>query len=143
MSDSALKGRSRRIRQRTWTEIFYAARFAVVGAVATLVHLAVVWLLIERAEFPPLSANSLAFLSAFGLSFAGNYYWTFGQPGSPKAAMQRFFLVASGAFGVNTLALAALISTDWLAPSTAALFAAFLIPAGTFVASRFWAFRTV
>jgi putative flippase GtrA len=143
MRKAALKVEAHRTLQRAWREFLYAARFGIVGTVATLVHLAVVWMLIERAELPPLAANSLAFLSAFGISFAGNYYWTFGRAGPRKAAMQRFFLVSSSAFAVNTLALAALISTGWLAPSTAAVCAAFLIPAATFVASRWWAFRPV
>ena len=134
-------GASRRLRHRALRELLYTGRFAIVGAAATLLHLTVVWVLIERAGLPALSANAIAFVSAFGLSFAGNYYWTFGQPGSPQAAIKRFFLVSSSAFAVNTLALAALISTNWLPPSTAAFLAAFLIPVATFLASRLWAFR--
>jgi putative flippase GtrA len=90
---------------------------------------------------PPLSANALAFLSAFGLSFAGNYYWTFGRPGSASAAIKRFFLVSSCAFALNTLVLAALIAIDLLPQSIAAILAALVIPALTFLASRFWVFR--
>ena len=132
-------GASRRLRHRALRELIYTARFAIVGAAATLLHLTVVWVLIERAGLPALSANAIAFLSAFGLSFAGNYYWTFGQPGSPTTAIQRFFLVSSSAFALNTLVLAALISTHWLAPSSAAVLAACLIPVATFLASRLWA----
>lgn len=141
MRDPAGPERTRRIGHPAWREVIYAARFAIVGAAATLLHLTVVWLLIERAALPALSANVVAFVSAFGLSFAGNYYWTFGQPCSPQAAIKRFFVVSSSALAVNTLALAALISTNWLPASTAAVLAAFIIPVGTFLASRLWAFR--
>lgn len=141
MRNAALKDKPLQDHSRMWREFLYATRFAIVGAVATLVHLTVVWLLIERTAIPALAANTLAFLGAFIFSFAGNYYWTFGRPGSPKAAIQRFFLVSSSAFAVNTITLAALISANFFEPSTAAVFAALLIPAATFLASRLWAFR--
>jgi putative flippase GtrA len=122
-------------------ELLYTARFAVVGAAATMLHLAVVWLLIKHTVLPPLSANFLAFISAFGVSFTGNYYWTFRRPGSPTVAIQRFFLVSISAFALNTLALVELIATNLLTPSTAAVLAAFVIPAVTFLSSRLWAFK--
>jgi putative flippase GtrA len=129
------------MRHRALRELLYTARFTIVGTVATLLHLAVVWLLIEWLQLPPLSANSLAFFAAFAVSFIGHYYWTFRRTNSPQAAIQRFFLVSITAFSVNTVVLAALISAGLFAPSTAAVFVAFIMPAATFLGSRLWAFR--
>jgi putative flippase GtrA len=122
--------------------VFLAGRFAVVGAAATLVHMLVVWLLIEQASLPPLLANLLAFLTAFAVSFSGHYLWTFGAPGNPVRAMRRLFVISGSAFAVNTVLLAALLRAGWLTPSAAAVIAAGVVPAITFVASRVWGFRT-
>jgi putative flippase GtrA len=136
-----LKDQLRRRKRRAWREFLYAARFLAVGGIATLTHLTVALSLIHLLIMHPMVANTLAFLTAFGLSFAGNYYWTFGEPGNLRATMHRFLLVSSSAFAVNTILLAALISTGWLTPLDATLLAALVIPALTFTASRWWAFR--
>ena len=141
MNGAAEEDDGRCLRHRAWREVLYAARFALVGAAATLLHLTAAWVLIECWDAPPLTANALAFLAAFGVSFSGNYYWTFGRPGSRMAAMQRFFLVSSSAFAFNSIALTALLMTDWLPASSAAVLAALVIPVATFLASRLWAFR--
>jgi putative flippase GtrA len=122
-------------------ELLLASRFGLVGITATGVHMLVVLLLIETTSLPVLAANLFAFLTAFGVSFAGNYVWTFGSPGSPKTAMRRFLLVSVTAFAANTALLALLTKVSAVGPAPAAIGAAILIPVMTFVGSRTWAFR--
>ena len=45
--------------------------FALVGLLATIVHISVFAGLFELLRIPPLIANSAAFLLAFSVSFAG------------------------------------------------------------------------
>jgi len=127
--------------QKLFREFVFACRFGLVGVAATAVHMLAVWLLIDGASVPLLLANLIAFLMAFGISFSGNYFWTFGSPGRPKSAMRRFFLIASGAFSINTVLLALLAKNQWLAPALAAVLAATVIPAFTYIASRVWGFK--
>jgi putative flippase GtrA len=122
-------------------EFLFVSRFGLVGLAATAVHMLIVWLLIEMITVPILVANLIAFLTAFGVSFTGNYVWTFASPGSPKSAMCRFFLISSGAFAANTVILALLARSEWLTPALAALCAAVVIPLITYVASRLWGFK--
>lgn len=122
-------------------EIITAARFGLVGLLATAVHIAIVWLLLTLTSVAPMLANTLAFLTAFCISFTGNYLWTFRSPGSPRRAIFRFFVIAVSAFVVNTLILAFLVPKGWFLPVTSAILSASLVPAITFLASRLWCFE--
>jgi putative flippase GtrA len=128
-------------RARLWHELVVAARFGMVGITATAVHILMVWLFLSETALPPLIANMFAFLTAFGISYTGNYLWTFGSPGNPGKAMRRFFLISVSAFALNTLLLAILLRAGWLSPTVAAIVSAAIVPAITFVASRLWGFQ--
>lgn len=136
-SDSTLAKRH----GRTLTELVIAARFAAVGVTATTLHIGVVWTLITYSELHELIANLIAFICAFGLSFSGNYIWTFSAPGSPGRAMRRFFLISMIAFLANNTLLLALLASSWLSPSRAAVASAAIVPGISFIASRLWGFR--
>lgn len=126
---------------KIYREIFLAVRFGFVGTIATVIHMLVVWILIERSSTPILTANLVAFLTAFSFSFAGNYYWTFRRPGQYGRIIRRFFLISACAFAANTVLLATLLDAGVLSPLTTALCAAMIIPVITFLASRFWGFN--
>ena len=123
-----------------WRELVIAARFGLVGIVATAVHIAVVWLLLRETGIAPILANTLAFSVAFGISFAGNYLWTFRSPGNPRRAMFRLFVIAATAFAANTLILTLLLDKGWFLPAVSAVFSASVVPVISFLASRFWGF---
>lgn len=97
-------------------ELRIAIRFGLVGIVATAVHILVVWALLRQTEITPILANTLAFLTAFGISFTGNYFWTFPSPGSQGQAIRRFFLISVSAFVMNTLLLTFLVRGGWFPP---------------------------
>lgn len=124
-----------------WHELFVAARFSCVGAVATAVHITVVWALLILCSITPILANSYAFLIAFGVSFLGNYIWTFRSPGSPHRVIVRFFLIAVTAFATNTLILAFLVNKGWFSPFFSAALSASIVPVISFAVSRFWCFK--
>ena len=123
-------------------ELLTAARFGLVGLGATATHILIVWLLLARTSLPPVAANTLAFLSAFGISFVGNYLWTFHAPGNPGRAIRRFFLIALGAFMINTLLLVFLVRGGWFTPAMSAVISAAFVPLISFMLSRFWGFQS-
>ena len=130
------------MRKRLWREMVIAARFGLVGMVSTTIHILVVWLLLVSTVFSPIVANTFAFLTAFGVSFVGNYRWTFGSPGNVGRAIKRFLLISVSAFLMNTLLLAILLRGEWFSPIVAAIFSAAVVPFMTFVTSRFWGFQS-
>ena len=117
-------------------------QFVLVGGTAAATHLAVVGLLVALLGMPPLAANVLAFLVAFVVSYNGHALFTFSAArarGWPVVA--RFFAVACLSFVANELLY--YIALNWLHWhyfwSLAAVLV--LVAIGTFVMSKFWAFK--
>lgn len=123
-----------------WREALIAARFGFVGIIATAVHIMTVWILLEETAIAPVTANTLAFLMAFAISFAGNYLWTFRSPGNPRRAVFRFFVIAACTFAVNTLLLSILVHQGWFSSVVSAICSAAVVPVISFIASRLWVF---
>lgn len=117
-------------------------QFIVVGGAAASTHLLTVALWVALAQVPPLLANVLAFFTSFGVSYCGHAWLTFAdaQARHWRAAL-RYFLVASVSFAGNELLYA--LALRWLPwHYLASLLAVLLLVAvGTFVFSKFWAFR--
>lgn len=142
MSYSPAEPTSRnKTRSRVLAELFLAIRFGLVGILATTIHITVVWTLLSTTLLQVLVANTIAFASAFGVSFAGNYLWTFGSPCSPRRAMLRFLTISASAFLLNTFLLGTILEFGWFDPTSAAISSAAVIPVITFLASRFWGFK--
>lgn len=118
-----------------------ALRFGLVGALATLVHMAIGTILVQSG-WPPLVANAFAFATAFVVSFAGHLGFSFAdQEPDPVAALWRFGLVALAGFLCNEAILAVLLGAR-LIPDAAALCASTACAALlTFGLAKAWAFR--
>ncbi len=119
-----------------------ALRFILVGGAAAATHLAAVGVLVALWGLAPLLANVLAFLLAFGVSYHGHALLTFAdaQAHGWRSAL-RFFAVACGSFAINEgLYTIALHQLHWhYFWSQAAILV--LVAVGTFVVSKFWAFK--
>lgn len=118
-----------------------AAWFLAVGGTATLVHWAVVVLLVEYTAARPLTSNVIGWVAAVSVSFVGHHRLSFRGHGAPVAAAAgRFLLVSAAGFAVNQAAYAVLLSFS--SASYALLLGAVLavVAAATYIASRWWVF---
>ena len=117
-------------------------QFALVGGAAAVTHLAVVWLVVAATGLAPLAANVVAFLVAFVVSYNGHALLTFSAAQVHGwSAMARFFAVACLSFVVNELLYAAALRwLPWHYVLSLALVLV-LVAVGTFVLSKFWAFK--
>jgi putative flippase GtrA len=129
------------VKELSLVELFIMGRFTLVGILATILHISIAWLLITLAGLYPITANFMAFLCAFMLSFSGHYYWTFYSRVNRAQALRRFFVISGTAILVNNIALMGLLKADFITPVLATICAAFLIPIFTYVLSRLWVFR--
>jgi len=115
--------------------------FAVVGALATLTHVACALAARELAGLTPLQANLVGYLAAVGVSYLGNARLTFRRRALHGPQFVRFA-------AVSLLGLALTQGLTWLLverlgwPFWAGLaVVAVAVPALSFVLSRAWAFR--
>jgi len=122
-------------------EVLTMSRFAIVGIVATCVHISIVWVLIEKFGVETLLANLFAFLTAFVVSFTGQHLWTFSSNRNWRSALSRFFPVSFSGFILNNIVLITLLDLGLMSDSQAAMLSACIIPVVTYLAGRFWAFK--
>lgn len=117
-------------------------QFVGVGGAAAATHLAVVFLLVQGLGMAPLVANVLAFLVAFVVSYNGHAWFTFSHHGARGwSVVAKYFAVASLSFVVNELLY--WVALHWLHWHYfwSLLGVLVLVAVGTFVLSKFWAFR--
>ncbi len=77
------------------------AKFIAVGGGATGVHVLAALTLNGIGQVSPLRANFLAFLVASAVSYAGNWFWTFGKASHHRFSVPRFAALSLMCFGVN------------------------------------------
>ncbi|WP_110655652.1 GtrA family protein [Salinicola halimionae] len=126
------------MKRRLKREAKTAARFGLVGGVATAAHLSVAAIL--SASWPGLSefvVNLCGFLVAFQISLVGHRRLTFRRRGRAR----RFFTLALLGFALNNGVLAALLASTDIAGFWAIGIATLTVPLITYVGSRLWAFR--
>lgn len=117
-------------------------QFGLVGGSAAATHLLVVGVVVLLTGMPPLWANVIGFLVAFVVSYNGHAALTFSAAQARGwATVARFFVVACASFVANELLYAlALHWLPWNYLWSLALVLV-LVAVGTFVFSKFWAFK--
>ena len=116
------------------------ARFGVVGVAATVIHVLLALFLHGVLEAPPLLANLGGFCGAWLVSYLGNHRWTFRAATRHGWSVPRHVVVAVLGLGVNQ-AIVSVMTEFFLLPfATALAVVVFVVPAVSFVLSRWWAF---
>jgi putative flippase GtrA len=117
--------------------------YGLVGLAATLVHISAALTLFSLGHLPLLWANFLAFLTAFGVSYWGNWKWTFTGSARHSDALPKFFCLSLVGFLLNQ-ALIYVTAIRWQWSFTVSIISvAFTLLAVGFVVSRYWAYVPV
>ena len=115
--------------------------FAVVGAAATLTHVAAATTAREFGHLPPLQATLVGYLTAVGVSYLGNARLTFRRRALHGPQFLRFVVVSLLGLGVSLSLTWLLVQRIGWAFVAAQCVVAVAVPALSFVLSRAWAFR--
>ncbi len=116
-------------------------KFASIGVLATLTHIAVAALMHWVLGAGPQGANLAGFLIASAVTYFGNQRWTFGGGARHGQALRRFPVMAAASLGCSS-------GVTWLATeqfgwgyASALLLVAVTVPAVTFAIAKLWVFR--
>lgn len=116
--------------------------FTLVGAAAAGVHYLAAVLMEGVLALEPATANLLAFMLAFPVSYFGHQKLSFTGNGSQhRQALPRFLLVACGSFAANQLLLLSLLHYTPLPFWLALGLVMGIVAVSTYVLSRHWAFK--
>jgi putative flippase GtrA len=122
--------------------LFQLVRFGIVGSIAAAVHFSTVVCLVELKLMPPLTANIIAFLMGFQVSYWGHRRWTFkGTTVYHHVAMMRLFIVAATNLVANQTLFYFFFKVIQLPYMLALLLVLSILPVMTFILGKFWVFK--
>lgn len=124
-----------------WGIARQGASFALIGAVATGVHVLVALSAHALAGAGPLLANLAGYGCAVGVSYLGNARFTFGRPTLHGAQFTRFLAISLAGLAANQAITFALVDRLGLPFWAGLAVVVTVVPAASFVAARLWAFR--
>lgn len=115
------------------------SRFAIVGAVATLVHVFVALAVSSHFAFAPLVANLAGFCVAVAVSFWGHLRVTFRVAEPQRQHLYRFVVLSLASLAASSLITVVII---YLGGSmiVAMCLVTLIVPGVSFFAARLWAF---
>jgi putative flippase GtrA len=120
--------------------LLQALRFLAVGGGATIVHVGTALFFNAVVGLSPLTANFCGFLLGWSVSYLGHWRWTFSAASAHRSAVPRFFIVSIVLVALNqAIVYAVTVRLGWPFWTALAIVVA-VIPAGSFLASRLWAF---
>ncbi len=115
---------------------FELIRFVIVGGLATVVDLVMTTVLVFTTSFHENLITSIAFITAFWVSFFGHRYFTFKAKGSPVA----FFALALSTLAIRNLIVYLLVLAN-IRGFTALIIAMAVVTVITYVVAKFKIFK--
>ena len=115
-------------------------RYGMVGITATLIHVLVVFLLVEQGGVAPVLATIPAFLVALGVSYLMNHRWTFLARGGHDHHFPRYAVVAGLGLGLNVLIMALAVNVLGVPYAWGLAVVIMVVPVSGFLLQRHWSF---
>ncbi len=116
-------------------------RYAMVGAVGTLAHYAVLVVLVERGRVSPPVATAIGFTMGALVNYFLNVRFTFQSTRPHREAMPRFFAAAAAGMAANTGIVALGVNVFRLHYIVPQVVATAVVVFGTFCVNRAWTFQ--
>ncbi len=118
-------------------------KFIVVGSLAAFVHLGILRLVVGSIGFTPLTGNTIAFATAFVVSYTGQSLWTFNHKQHQHRGTILRFLITQlfCSFALNQGLYALILKVTNLHYLIASFIVLVTVPLVTFTLSKYWAFK--
>jgi putative flippase GtrA len=115
-------------------------RFASVGLVATVVHVAIVFFLVEWMDVDPVLSSLPAFFTAVSAAFFLNRNWTFSSTQSKNDQFRRYLIVALGGMLLNLVIMYVTVHIAHGPYFVGISLVVAIVPIVSFVLQRKWTF---
>lgn len=115
-------------------------RYGIAGITATLVHVSIVFLLVEQGGLAPALATIPAFLVALAVSYLMNHRWTFSAKGGHRQHFPRYAMVAGVGLGLNILIMGLAVDVLGVPYAWGLVVVVMVIPVAGFLLQRHWSF---
>lgn len=115
--------------------------FALVGALGTTVHYAVLFFLVEWQSQSPVFASGCGAIAGLLVNYIFNFKFTFNSKLPHHQAFPKFTAIAAVGFGFNLILMQVL--TSWMYYFYAQVLTTLLVLAWNFIANSLWTFQTV
>jgi len=115
-------------------------RFGTIGVAATLTHLISALVLNEILGVSVIWSNFTAFLIAWPVSYMGNFFWTFETGANHQKSMPRFGITSLTGLFVSQLIVWFVTGVMGQSLRIALVPALIIVPALSFIMSRYWVF---
>lgn len=99
-------------------------KFSAVGSIATIIHFAVVWVLIRYHDWEPISSNLVAYAIAMTISLLGNYSWVYRMKTPFRYVIQKYLTISLGTLLTSTFFITLLKDTENLSNESSTLLSA-------------------
>lgn len=119
--------------------IFSAARFGLVGILATAIYLIIAVILPEYSISPTLAA-AIASIVSVGFSYLGHHSFTFSKSGLHEFYLPRFLIVSTLLSAVATATTFIMTNFFGLSANNAAVVVAIFYPIFSFALNNLWVF---
>lgn len=116
-------------------------RFGSFGAIATLIHLIVFTILVEKLRVPAVAASIPAFLCAMSFSYTANSKWTFRVSVKHGTHLPRYAVVSLFGLGLNILITYLVVNIMEMWYGFALMLVVVAVPLMTYLLNRHWTYR--
>ncbi|MCX7553155.1 GtrA family protein [Marinicella sp. S1101] len=117
-------------------------RYGMVGVVAALVHIIVALIMHKLLLLSPFWSNAVGVFAGFVTAYLGHYHYSFKDPSNHSSSLPRFAATSVVGLLLQQLGVLKLVNQYQFDYATQALpVLMVVVPAVTFLLSKFWAFR--
>lgn len=117
-------------------------RYGMVGVVAVVVHIIVALIVHKLLQVNPFWSNAAGVFAGFITAYLGHYHYSFKDPNDHSSSLPRFAITSMIGLLLQQLGVLKLVNQYQLDYATQALpVLMVVVPAVTFLLSKFWAFR--